>query len=164
MADSDTHSAEAGSRPFQAMPLQKFFDAVVRGLLRSPLHPVLSGRLAVVTVTGRKTGRVYQVPVGYVEHDGEILVGSPGTWTRNLRGGAPASVRVRGRELPMRGEVITDADQAAPLYKAVLARNPTHGRFVGITLDEQGEPRREQLRTAFERGIVLVRFQPAPRA
>jgi deazaflavin-dependent oxidoreductase (nitroreductase family) len=140
--------------------MQKFFNVLVRGLLRSPLHRVLSGRLAVVTVTGRKTGREYRIPVGYVEHDGEILVGAPGTWTRNLRGGASARVRVHGRELLVRGDVITDADQAAPLYKFVLARNPTHGRFVGVELDEQGEPERDQLRAAFERGVVLVRFRP----
>jgi deazaflavin-dependent oxidoreductase (nitroreductase family) len=150
----------SSDQAFRAMPMQRFFNVLVLWLLRSPLHRVLSGRLAVVTVTGRKTGRTYRIPVGYVEHDGEVLVGSPGTWTRNLGGGALARVRVRGRELPVRAEVVTDPDRAAPLYKIVIARNPVHGRFAGIDLDEHGELDLGQLRAAFRRGIVLVRLLP----
>lgn len=154
----------SGDQPFQAMPMQRFFNALVVWLLCSPLHRILSGRLAVVTVTGRKTGRAYHIPVGYAEHDDEVLVGSPGTWTRNLRDGAPASLRIRGRELPVHAEVVTDPDRAAPLYGIMLARNPAHGRFAGIELDEQGNPDPGQLRAAFQKGIVMVRFQSRQRS
>ena len=71
-------------------------------LLRSPLHGVLSGSLALVTVTGRRSGREFTFPVTY-RQDGDVVrigVGWPEQkqWWRNLQGdGAPVRVRVRGR-------------------------------------------------------------------
>lgn len=61
-------------------------------LLRSPLHSVVSGQLALITVTGQRSGREYTFPVGY-QRAGErvtISVGWPARklWWRNLRGGA----------------------------------------------------------------------------
>ncbi|QWF82558.1 hypothetical protein HUW46_05996 [Amycolatopsis sp. CA-230715] len=142
------------------MPMQKFFNRIVLWLLRSPVHQILSGRLAVVTITGRKTGRAYRIPVGYVEHHGDILVGSPGNWAMNLRGGATAKVRVRGEERAMHAQVITKPDQAASLYKIILVRNPVHGKFAGIELDNDGNLDPDRLRAAFRQGIVLIHFKP----
>jgi hypothetical protein len=55
-----------------------------------------------MSVTGRRSGRVYTFPVGY-EQEGDrvtITVGWPERkrWWRNLRGGAPVRIRLRGRE------------------------------------------------------------------
>jgi hypothetical protein len=75
----------------------------VRLLLRSPLHAIASGQLALITVTGRRSGRSYTIPVGY-RRDGDrvtIPVGWPERkrWWRNLRGeGAQVGLRLRGRD------------------------------------------------------------------
>ena len=60
-------------------------DVVVRKVLRSPLHGLLSRRLLIVTVTGRKTGRRYSNPVGYAQHDGALSVGGVVGWRRRTR-------------------------------------------------------------------------------
>jgi len=75
-------------------------NPLIRTILRTPLHPLLSGRMALITVTGRKTGRTFTFPVGY-ERSADtvrITVGWPERkrWWRNLRGGAPVRVRLRG--------------------------------------------------------------------
>jgi hypothetical protein len=74
----------------------------VKLLLRSPAHGVVSRRLALITVTGRRSGRRFTIPVGYRETDEgiEISVGWPERkrWWRNLRGGGPVRVRVKGAE------------------------------------------------------------------
>jgi hypothetical protein len=58
-------------------------------VLRSPLHGLLSRRTALITVTGRRSGREFTFPVGYEQRgDGVcITVGSPEhkRWWRNLR-------------------------------------------------------------------------------
>ena len=72
-------------------------------LLRSPLHRLLSGNLALITVTGRQTGREHTFPVAYSQ-DGDLVtvnVGAPEhkRWWRNLREpGAPVHIRLRGTE------------------------------------------------------------------
>jgi hypothetical protein len=75
-------------------------NRVTRPLLRSRWHGVLSGRLALLTVTGRRSGRRFTIPVGYVENDGVVTIvpSAPERkrWWRNLRGGAPVTLRLRG--------------------------------------------------------------------
>jgi hypothetical protein len=71
-------------------------------MLRSPLHPLLSGRLALITVTGRRTGRKHTLPVAY-EQDSErvaipVLWPERKLWWRNLRDGAAVRLRLRGVE------------------------------------------------------------------
>ena len=77
-------------------------------LLRSRLHGLLSGGLMLVTVTGRRSGRRYTTPVNYVRRDDVLTVFSRSerTWWRNLRGGAPVTVRLKGHDLETFGEVV----------------------------------------------------------
>lgn len=83
--------------------LNRTGNRVVRGLLRAPgLHRLLSGRMALITVTGRRSGRRYTFPVAY-SRDGDrvtIEVGWPErkVWWRNLRDGGPVVMRLRGVE------------------------------------------------------------------
>ena len=89
----------AGSRtPF--VVLNRVVNPLVRGVLRSRAHGVLSGRLALLTVTGRRSGRTFTFPVGY-HRDGDrvtIGVGSPERkrWWRNLRDAAPVEIWLAG--------------------------------------------------------------------
>lgn len=142
----------AGSR------LQRAGDATVRLLLRSPLHRLLSNRLLIITVTGRKTGRQYANPVGYAPHDGALLIGTAAGWRRNLKPGEPVPVRLRGADVRAEAEVITDEDRAAELYRVILAHNPVHGRYAGIRTDPDGQPNRADLRLALSAGTAVVRL------
>ena len=91
----------------------RFVNAVVAFLLRSPLHGLLSRGVALITVTGRRTGARYTTPVQYVERDGDLYVISrrERTWWRNLRGGAPAEVLVRRHHRAATGDIIPEASR-----------------------------------------------------
>jgi hypothetical protein len=74
----------------------------VRFLLRSPLHPLVSRRLALITVTGRRSRREFTFPVGYRQDGGRVTI-VPGwperkRWWRNLQDGRPVRLRLRGVE------------------------------------------------------------------
>jgi hypothetical protein len=75
-------------------------NPLVRLVLSSPLHPLLSRSLALITVTGLKSGRTYTFPVGYKQEGDRVTIGvgwpERKRWWRNLRGGAPVRVRLRG--------------------------------------------------------------------
>ncbi|MVU79950.1 DUF385 domain-containing protein [Nocardia sp. ET3-3] len=139
---------------------QQRLDAVMRWVLRSPLHRVVSGKLLVITVIGRKSGRVYENPVAYVEHDGTLLIGSAAKWRRNLRPGEPVRITLRGREIQADWEVITDLDDAAEPYRIIVTHNPTHGRIAGIGLNEDGGINREELAAALAKGTAVVKLWP----
>jgi hypothetical protein len=85
---------------------------VVRRLLRSPLHVLLGGRVALLGITGRRSGRRFAIPVN-VRRDGDRLyaVSRPHRrWWRNLRGGADVTVTLGGRDRPGRASARRDGD------------------------------------------------------
>lgn len=103
-------------------------NVFVGALLRSPLHPLLSRWVVAVAVSGRRTGRRIATPVQYVEREGALYLTSRRgrRWWRNLEGGAPVELRLRGVVRRGAGEVLREpADiQAAraALAGSVLAR------------------------------------------
>jgi hypothetical protein len=92
-------SAPEGHAPFALF--NRTGNHVVSGLVRTPgLHRLVSGRIALITVTGRRSGRRFTFPVFYTQ-DGDrvtIEVGWPErkVWWRNLRDGGEVSLRLRG--------------------------------------------------------------------
>jgi deazaflavin-dependent oxidoreductase (nitroreductase family) len=109
MADVPTRSHQ----PFAA--LNRLGNPFVGVLLRSPLHRVVSSQLALITVTGRRSGRRYTFPVAYRQSDDEvtIVVGWPERkrWWRNLREGGEVTLRLRG--VQRTGQARVTGDEAS---------------------------------------------------
>ncbi|MBL8147223.1 MAG: nitroreductase family deazaflavin-dependent oxidoreductase [Anaerolineae bacterium] len=81
--------------------MRKILNPIMRWLLHTPLHFLISGWCMLITVRGRKSGRLYTTPVYYRRSGDRIrfLSGRTMKWVRNLEGGAPVSLRLRGRDL-----------------------------------------------------------------
>ncbi len=80
-------------------------NPLVRFALSSPLHGVLDSALLTLHVTGRVTGRRFDIPVGYVDVDGRLVVvtqhqvaGEPARRRRH-RGDAPGPSYPDARQL-----------------------------------------------------------------
>jgi hypothetical protein len=75
-------------------------NPLVRALLRSPAHGLVSSHLALITVTGRRSGRTYTFPVGYHREGDLVTIGidwpERKRWWRNLREPAPVELRLAG--------------------------------------------------------------------
>jgi hypothetical protein len=54
--------------------MNKIINPLVRLILRSPLHGLMSGTLLVITCCGRKTGRKYSLPVQYTQAGKTIYI------------------------------------------------------------------------------------------
>jgi hypothetical protein len=76
-------------------------NPLVRAVLSSPLHPLLSRGLALITVIGIRTGRRHTFPVAYRREGRRVLidVGWPERkrWWRNLRDGGRVQMLIRGQ-------------------------------------------------------------------
>jgi hypothetical protein len=114
-------------------------NPIVGAILRSPLHGMLSRHLMLLTVVGRRTGRRYTMPVGYVSQDGalDVLVANRPLklWWRNLEGGAPVALVLRGRFAWGRAEALTvERNPRAFMFalRNYVAGNPAGARAVGI--------------------------------
>jgi hypothetical protein len=90
----------SGRRRRHPFRLFRFANPLVRAVLRSPLHRLLSGRLLVLSYRGRRSGRTFEIPVRYAEtDDGKLVVVATWPerklWWRSFDGGAAASVTLR---------------------------------------------------------------------
>jgi hypothetical protein len=68
-----------------------------------------------LTVTGRKTGKRYPMPVSYAR-DGDLIICSTdrtrADWWKNLRGGATVTLWLCGKEVTGQATVISEDRQA----------------------------------------------------
>ena len=145
--------------------MMRFFNPVIRALLRSPLHSLLSGQILLLTYTGRRSGRQYTLPVGYVRDDDALLVVSQHSelkrWWRNLRGDVPVAVLLCGQRVNARADVIENPTAVAAEVERLIARLGAReaSRQLYMGLDVTPRPTREQLAQALP-GVVVVRITP----
>ena len=130
--------------------LVKMGNPVVSMLLGSPLHGVLDHSFLVLHLTGRKTGRRYDIPVGYVDMEGKLTVVTVARWRVNLRGGADVEVTLRGRRRPMHALLEEDPAAVAVSYQAMIDRIgwKKAQRQLGISLPGGRAPTTLELRDA----------------
>ena len=106
-------------------PLPKWIFAVlnpvVTALLRSPLHALLSHELIVLSVTGRKSGKQYAVPVSYLQQDNRLYFSSLAGWWQNLPG-APVTVRLRGQDRGGTAARIVDPEGIREVVQLLIAK------------------------------------------
>ncbi|MGC2485739.1 MAG: nitroreductase/quinone reductase family protein [Acidimicrobiales bacterium] len=120
------------------LTLQRPVNRIVRGLLRAPLLCRLVGkRLLVVYLVGRKTGRHYAVPVAYTRANGNLLVGSPFSWIRNLRTGERVVIRLQGRQRPADVQVLTEQTEVIEHLALMARENHQFAKFNKIGFDER---------------------------
>jgi hypothetical protein len=111
--------------------------------------------LMVLQFTGRKSGRTYTFPVGYMQKGQTLYCYSPFSWWRNLRGGAPVTVVLRGRSQTGIADVCTDTEQIAAGLDAYLRHNPGDARFYRVRLDEKRHPKPEDISQAAKNNVQI---------
>ncbi|MFS1304186.1 nitroreductase/quinone reductase family protein [Streptosporangium longisporum] len=102
-------------------------DPLVRRLLRTPWHRLISRWVVLLTITGRRSGATVLVPAQYAQ-DGQSLTlvsRRSRVWWRNLEGGASLRLTLRGVERTGRADVSRDPER---VRAALLAVGRTVGR------------------------------------
>ena len=131
----------------------------MRVILALPFATPLSGRLMLAFLTGRRTGRTYRQPLSYVRDGDSLLTPGGGRWRLNVRDGERVPVRLRGREVIARPEVVGDLDEVQRLLGIMSAANPTVRAFVGIPKGPDGRFDRARLQAAVDHGFRVVRWR-----
>jgi deazaflavin-dependent oxidoreductase (nitroreductase family) len=134
----------------------RFVNPLMRALLRSPLHRMLDKNLMLLTVTGRKTGRSYTLPVGRHElPDGTFVLSAGGNWRHNLRGGADVRVTVDGRERSAHAVLEDDLERAAEAFKTMLDRSGP--RALAVKVNVNRAPTIAEIRPVLaDRGVAYL--------
>lgn len=143
-------------------------NPLVAAVLRSPLHWLLSFGLMLITVTGRRSGRRYTIPVGYQRHDDllTILVSEAPKkqWWRNFHEPAAVIVRVKGKPLEGVAQLVPPSSpEFRDRVQETLDRLPWMASVFGIAHDKGARLTDEQLATLGRNiAMVQVRLESAP--
>lgn len=147
-------------------PLSRRLQARVMGIVNVPMRRVLAlpfatplgNRLMLLHLTGRKTGRSYRQPVSYVRHGENLLTPGGGNWKLNLVEGQPVRIRLRGRDVFARPEIISNIQDVDRLLNVMIEANPMAGRFVRVPRGPDGRFDRDKLAAALRYGFRIVRW------
>src|SRR6516162_8793073 len=120
----------------QTLSAQRLVNRIVRGLLRTPvICRLVGGRLVTLYIVGRKSGRRYALPVAYTRHEGDLLIGTPFGWGRNLRTGEPVTIRLKGRRRLADVLVLADEQEVVDAYAVMASDNHAFAKFNDIGFD-----------------------------
>ncbi len=112
----------AVGRSIPPQRLINLMNPLVRIVLQSPLHGALDSALLVLHLTGRKSGRRYDIPVSYVDFAGRLIVVTQHKWRVNVRGGIDLEVTHHGRREMMHCDLDEEPASVAKTLHEVIDR------------------------------------------
>lgn len=133
-------------------------NPVVKAVLRSPFHGLLSRNTMILEFKGRKTGRTYSTPVSYHAVGGRIrcFTNKSSRWWRNLVDAPTVALRLRGEDRVGAPTVSADASPSvAEAFSAFLAAVPRDAPHAGVRLDAEGRPVASDVQAALD-DLVLI--------
>ena len=161
MADIATTTAAKTAQTHTSDP-PRWFTNLLKYVLRSPLHGIFSKSLMLLEYRGRKTGRVYSTPVSYLREGDVVTAFTDSPWQRNLLGGAPVTVYLKGKAVAGFAEVIDDRDAVTEALTHHLRHVRFDARFYGVNFDTDGQPIREQVERGSQHHVLLKIHLSAP--
>jgi deazaflavin-dependent oxidoreductase (nitroreductase family) len=142
--------------------MNKIVNPLVGLILRSPLHGLMSTTLLLITYHGRKSGKAYSLPVQYAQSGNQIFIvpGMPEQkiWWRNLQGGAPVKIYLRGKDLAGTGLLLkqdTDAETIVKGFSLYLQRFPMLANYHKIRVEADGSFNAGDLNKVVEMATVI---------
>lgn len=133
-------------------------NPLLSALLRSPLHALAGSGTALISVTGRRSGRTYATPVNVIADGTRLTIVSlrERTWWRNLRQGAEVGLRLGGRDRRGRAEVVEDEARVAAALAEVTRRLPAYARLFGLRRRPDGQWEDAGLRRAAQGRVIVM--------
>lgn len=124
-------------------------NPVMRGLLKSPAHGLLSHNIGILHFTGRKSGRQLSTPLSYTREGNLVrLLSSQNTrWWHNFRNSNPAvGMEIAGEMHAGTANLLEgDTPELRAGVHAFLTALPRDAKVYGIKLDHDKSPVAESL-------------------
>jgi hypothetical protein len=100
---------------------RKLINPFMIWLLRSPLHFFVSKHIMLISVRGRKSGKVYTTPVDYGTDSRVVyaITSQKYAWWKNLRGGGDAKLVIKGRPLAGQAQVADDSQSVLDTFHKI---------------------------------------------
>ena len=135
-----------------------FYNAIVSAVLRTPLlHRLISGQILLLTFTGRKSGKHYTTPVGYIQEAKTVTILTKWfrPWWRNFQETTPVEVRIQGRIFQGKAKALTDEAAIIPLIAETVTKYPYYADFYDIRRIAPGKPDMDDVRRVAPKVVAI---------
>ena len=140
-------------------PLFPALNPLMRILLNSPLHRLMSGSVMIIYFTGRRTGRRRATPVRYLKESDACVVcltGRETRWWPNFLEPRDVELQLAGRRLVARAHARpNDTERKSSVLRETLKRFPADAPYHGIVVKRGQEPTSAQFEAAVARDVVV---------
>lgn len=136
--------------------LFKILNPIMKAILKSPFHSMISNRIMIITFQGRVSGRQFSTPVSYYQEDNTVVCFTHANWWRNIEADAKVRVRIRGQEFEGLGKAIPDDIplMTSSLFK-LLKAVPSDAGFYNVKLNEDQEPIMDDVKHAVSDAVMI---------
>lgn len=158
MADATSKPAVERMQPPDVL-WKYVVNPVMRRLLKARTHTLVDDQLALLAYRGRKSGKDYEVPIGYHWIDGRPKVLTNSRWRANFRGGHPLRVRFRGEWRTGTGNLVEIPEDVARVYAQLIEEVgwKKAARRLGIRINVDRAPTHDELVDAVRReGLSIL--------
>jgi deazaflavin-dependent oxidoreductase (nitroreductase family) len=111
-------------------------------LIRRRWIKPLNNLFMVITTTGRKTGRQFSVPIGYVRDGDEVLafnLGGHSNWYQNMLKNPVVTLEINGEKRQYRGQPVDDDAGVLKVLEVYKHQHPEQmERFFGVKPTDTG--------------------------
>jgi deazaflavin-dependent oxidoreductase (nitroreductase family) len=138
----------------------RWLNAMMMTMLRTPVLQNILGRgIALITVTGRKSGRLYTTPVSYYREGDTVTVLSKRfrAWWRNFDERPDVELRLAGQLVHGRARASVGDESELPMLARFLEQRRADAKAYGVGFTPDGQIHREQLRSLLSQ-IVVIRI------
>ena len=127
-------------------------------VLRSPLHGILSHGMMLITVTGRKTGKKFTLPVGYYCDEGSlwILTSRDRTWWRNVEHGTEVSLLLKRKLVKAFASANLDDEAVEQQLQEYIRHVPQAAKSLGIRVENGSAKAEDIAQVAKDRVFVKI--------
>jgi deazaflavin-dependent oxidoreductase (nitroreductase family) len=117
----------------------EWVNTMMKWMLTTPGIQTMVGKgVALLTFTGRKTGKTYTIPVSYQREDDTVNVISKRArnWWRNFQSPAEVELRLAGRNLHGQAVVAPAESDVLEFMLDYLDKRPVDAKAYGLRRDE----------------------------
>jgi len=130
-------------------------NPIMKAILRSPFAGPLAEEIMVLTFTGRKSGKKFSTPVGFVRNGDHLIVFNHSNWWKNFIGGAPVSMTIKGKEVTGTATLVTDLQAIKQMIVDLNAAHPPQrARQLGF-YTESPDPSAEEV-LEISKGMTFI--------
>ena len=140
------------------MNLWFLINPFVALLARSPFHFIISHLVLVIQFKGRKSGKLYLVPVSYHQHASSYTCVTlrSNIWWRNLKEISHTQIWLKGKLTDVQIDLeFNDEQMVERTLRDLVTNNKVDAYFAKIKLNKDGSPNTDDLIQAAQLHTVL---------